>query len=68
MFLSKNKKKYIKKFYYIKVGFKGVKIKQVCFRDGPLAEISAMSTAYVSEQHRFGSDCTDAQTRLNFCC
>ena len=38
MFLSRNKKNnvYLCKlqFYYIKVGFKGVKIIQACFRDG----------------------------------
>ena len=38
MFLSRNKKNnaYPRKpqFYYIKVGFKGVKIIQACFRDG----------------------------------
>ena len=37
MFLSRNKKNnvypYKPQFYYIKVGFKGVKILQVCFRD-----------------------------------
>ena len=38
MFLSRNKKNNVypckPKFYYIKVGFKGIKIIQVCFRDG----------------------------------
>ena len=38
MFLSRNKKTNAypckPQFYYIKVGFKGVKITQVCFRDG----------------------------------
>ena len=38
MFLSRNKKNNVypckPQFYYIKVGFKGVKIIQVCFRDG----------------------------------
>ena len=38
MFLSRNKKNNIypckPQFYYIKVGFKGVKIIQACFRDG----------------------------------
>ena len=37
MFLSRNKKTNVYpckfQFYYIKVGFKGVKIIQVCFRD-----------------------------------
>ena len=37
MFLSRNKKNnvypYKPQFYYIKVGFKGVKIIQACFRD-----------------------------------
>ena len=37
MFLSRNKKNNVypgkPQFYYIKVGFKGVKIKQACFRD-----------------------------------
>ena len=37
MFLSRNKKNNVypckPQFYYIKVGFKGVKIIQVCFRD-----------------------------------
>ena len=37
MFLSRNKKNNAypckPQFYYIKVGFKGVKIIQVCFRD-----------------------------------
>ena len=37
MFLSRNKKNNIypckPQFYYIKVGFKGVKIIKVCFRD-----------------------------------
>ena len=37
MFLSRNKKNNLypckPQFYYIKVGFKGVKIIQVCFRD-----------------------------------
>ena len=37
MFLSRNKKNnvypYKLQFYYIKVGFKGVKITQACFRD-----------------------------------
>ena len=37
MFLSRNKKNNVypckPQFYYIKVGFKGVKILQVCFRD-----------------------------------
>ena len=38
MFLSRNNKNnvypYKPQFYYIKVGFKGVKIIQACFRDG----------------------------------
>ena len=38
MLLSKNKKNNVypfnPQFYYIKVGFKGVKITQACFRDG----------------------------------
>ena len=38
MFFSRNKKNnvypYKPQFYYIKVGFKGFKIIQVCFRDG----------------------------------
>ena len=38
MFLNINRKNniypYKLQFYYIKVGFKGVKIIQVCFRDG----------------------------------
>ena len=38
MFLSRNKKTNVypckPQFYYIKVGFKGVKIIKVCFRDG----------------------------------
>ena len=38
MFLSGNKKNnvypYKPQFYYIKVGFKGVKIIKACFRDG----------------------------------
>ena len=38
MFLSKHKKNNVypckPQFYYIKVGFKGVKIIQACFRDG----------------------------------
>ena len=38
MFLSRNKKNNVysckPQFYYIKVGFTGVKIIQVCFRDG----------------------------------
>ena len=38
MFLSRNKKDNIytckPQFYYIKVGFKGVKIIRACFRDG----------------------------------
>ena len=38
MFLSKNKKNNVypckPQFYYIKVGFKGVKIISVCFHDG----------------------------------
>ena len=38
MFLSRNKKNtvypYRPRFYYIKVGFKGVKIIKACFRDG----------------------------------
>ena len=37
MFLSRNKKNNVypckPQFYYIKVGFKGVKIIQACFRD-----------------------------------
>ena len=37
MFMSRNKKNNVyprkPQFYYIKVGFKGVKILQVCFRD-----------------------------------
>ena len=37
MFLSRNKKNIVypckPQFYYIKVGFKGVKITYVCFRD-----------------------------------
>ena len=37
MFLSRNKKNNVypckPQFYYIKVGFKGVKITQACFRD-----------------------------------
>ena len=37
MFLSRNKKNNVypckPQFYYIKVGFKGVKIIKVCFRD-----------------------------------
>ena len=43
MFLSRNKKNVYPckaPFYYIKVGFKGVKIIQACFRDGCLTEIS----------------------------
>ena len=39
MFLSRNKKNNVypckPQFYYIKVGFKGVKIAMVCFRDDP---------------------------------
>ena len=39
MFLSRNKKNNVypckPQFYYIKVGFKGVKIIKVCFRDEP---------------------------------
>ena len=38
MFLSRNKKNNVypckPRFYYIKVGFKGVKIQWACFRDG----------------------------------
>ena len=38
MFLSKNKKNIVypckPQFYYIKVGFKGVKVVSACFRDG----------------------------------
>ena len=38
MFLSRNKKNNVypcqPQFYYIKVGFKGVKIISACFRDG----------------------------------
>ena len=38
MFLSRNKKNNVynckPQFYYIKVGFKGVKIIKACFRDG----------------------------------
>ena len=41
MFLSRNEKNNIHpckpQFYYIKVGFKGVKIIKVCFRDGLLS-------------------------------
>ena len=40
MFLSRNKKNNVypckSQFYYIKVGFKGVKIISACFRDGNL--------------------------------
>ena len=42
MFLSRNKKSNIypckPQFYYIKVGFKGVKIIWVCFRDDGLSD------------------------------
>ena len=44
MFLSRNKKNNIypckPQFYYIKVGFKGVKIILVCFRDGKLGSLA----------------------------
>ena len=50
MFLSRNKKNNVypckPHFYYIKVGFKGVKIILVCFRDG--AEASDLDTEYNS--------------------
>ena len=43
MFSSKNKKKnvypYKPQFYYIKVGFKGVKVIEACFRDGLLNKV-----------------------------
>ena len=46
MFLSRNKKNNvypcIPQFYCIKVGFKGVKITQVCFPDGNLKEYYAL--------------------------
>ena len=34
-------------FYYIKEGFKGVKIKQVCFRDAHLRQRLPMRTEYM---------------------
>ena len=43
MFLSRNKKNSVHpfkpQFYYIKVGFKGVKIIKACFRDGQLKSL-----------------------------
>ena len=43
MFFSRNKKNNVypckPKYYYIKVGFKGVKIIQACFRDDTLLHI-----------------------------
>ena len=56
MFLSKNKKINVypckPQFYYIKVGFKGVNIIQVCFRDGlfafPLSVIGKLVSVIVA--------------------
>ena len=49
MFLSRNKKNNVypckSHFYYIKVGFKGVKITQACFRDVP--EIKKILASFV---------------------
>ena len=50
MFLSRNKKNNVypckPQFYYIKVGFKGVNIIQVCFRDGSHFSIGRDKSGY----------------------
>ena len=47
MFLSRNKKNNVypckPQFYYIKVGFKGVKILQACYRDAVLIILTTYS-------------------------
>ena len=51
MFLSRNKKKLYPckpQFYYIKVGFKGVKIISACFRD-----VASIVKAKVNKKTRF---------------
>ena len=57
MFLSRNKKNNVypckPQFYYIKVGFKGVRIIKVCFRDDN--RHSALNTRYMkSGKHGWG--------------
>ena len=51
MFLSRNKKNnvypYKPQFYYIKVGFKGVRIIKACFRDEFLINCYLLSEVFV---------------------
>ena len=53
MFLSRNKKNnvypYKLTFYYIKVGFKGVRIIKACFRDAPSITRKLQKACVISE-------------------
>ena len=57
MFLSRNKKNNIypckPQFYYIKVGFKGVKFIKACFRDDSLRLNKLPQTMYFLEESNY---------------
>ena len=60
MFLSRNKKSNVypfkPQFYYIKVGFKGVKIIYACFRDVNEKKSSSVQSSSFYETCDFASD------------
>ena len=77
MFLSRNKKNNVypckPQFYYIKVGFKGVKIIKACFHDSKLGicsplKHSSLSNDSVWVQRRPWSECANVQVDLGYRC